>query len=122
MNIRSTRTKTAAGLAALAMLAFPLAACGSEDDDAPAKVSAVASLDDLSNGKTTQITLDSGFLEALDTLGLTPGTIEGAKLDGAKLSFPITGGNVHAVRAGHRPELRGGPAPARELGPVARGR
>ncbi|MGA8257763.1 MAG: hypothetical protein WB767_14415 [Nocardioides sp.] len=103
MNIRSTRVKTAAGLAGLALLAFPLAACGSEDDDAPAKVSAVASLDELANGKTTQVTLDPGFLEALDTLGLTPGTIEGAKLDGAKLSFPITGGNVTLFEPGTVP-------------------
>ena len=34
MNFRSPRTKTAAGLAGLMLLAFPLAACGSDPEDA----------------------------------------------------------------------------------------
>ena len=46
-------------------------------------------------GKTTQITLDAGFLKALTTLKLTPGTIGSATLSKAGvLTFPITGGNV----------------------------
>ncbi|GAA4735706.1 hypothetical protein GCM10025783_02040 [Amnibacterium soli] len=46
-------------------------------------------------GKTTAITLDAGFLKALTTLKLTPGTIGSATLSKAGvLTFPITGGNV----------------------------
>jgi hypothetical protein len=47
------------------------------------------------NGKTTAITLDSGFVAALTSLKLTPGTIGTATLSKAGvLTFPITGGNV----------------------------
>src|SRR5689334_6963046 len=47
------------------------------------------------NGKTTAITLDSGFVAALGQLKLTPGTIGSATLSKAGvLTFPITGGNV----------------------------
>jgi hypothetical protein len=46
-------------------------------------------------GKSTAITLDAGFLKALTTLKLTPGTIGSATLSKAGvLTFPITGGNV----------------------------
>ena len=46
-------------------------------------------------GKTTAITLDAGFVAALGTLKLTPGTIGTATLSKAGvLTFPITGGNV----------------------------
>jgi hypothetical protein len=46
-------------------------------------------------GKTTAITLDAGFVKALTTLKLTPGTIGSATLSKAGvLTFPITGGNV----------------------------
>jgi hypothetical protein len=47
------------------------------------------------NGKTTAITLDAGFVAALTSLKLTPGTIGTATLSKAGvLTFPITGGNV----------------------------
>lgn len=47
------------------------------------------------NGKTTAITLDAGFVSALTSLKLTPGTIGSATLSKAGvLTFPITGGNV----------------------------
>jgi hypothetical protein len=46
-------------------------------------------------GKTTQITLDSGFVSALKSLKLTPGVVGNAKLSSeGVLTFPITGGNV----------------------------
>ncbi len=46
-------------------------------------------------GKTTAITLDSGFVDALKSLKLTPGVVGNAKLsDAGVLTFPITGGNV----------------------------
>ena len=47
------------------------------------------------NGKTTAIALDAGFVSALTSLKLTPGTIGSATLSKAGvLTFPITGGNV----------------------------
>ena len=47
------------------------------------------------NGKTTAIALDAGFVAALTSLKLTPGTIGSATLSKAGvLTFPITGGNV----------------------------
>lgn len=46
-------------------------------------------------GVHTQVTLDAGFLKALTTLKLTPGTVGKATLSKAGvLTFPITGGNV----------------------------
>ncbi|MBS44212.1 MAG: hypothetical protein CMH83_13820 [Nocardioides sp.] len=87
------------------MLAVPLAACGSENDESGSqeRVEALAELPDLNNGQQTEIELDPGFLEALDTLGLTPGVVGDAGLDGATLSFPITGGNVSLFEPGSVP-------------------
>ncbi|MGT2426386.1 hypothetical protein [Amnibacterium kyonggiense] len=62
------------------------------------------------NGKTTQITLDAGFVKALTTLKLTPGTIGSATLSKAGvLTFPITGGNVtyYDPSTGVRPYVQG---------------
>jgi len=101
MKFRSPRTKTAAGLAGLMLVAFPLAACGS-DDDSPERVNAVASIDNLT-GEMTQITVDDDFFPTLDSLGVTPGVIPDATLDGNVLSFPITGGHVSVFEPGSVP-------------------
>lgn len=118
MKIRTARSKTVAGIAGLMLLAVPLAACGSEDDSdgsssssnssnsAPAEVKAVASIDDLSvdtAGEMTQITVDKDFFPTLDSLGLAPGILDDAGLDGDVLSFPITGGNVTLFTPGEVP-------------------
>jgi hypothetical protein len=78
-----------------------LAACGSSDDDTAstgnttaAAATPKADLPDLSKGVSTAVTLDQGFLDGITKLGVTPGVIGSATLDGAVLSFPITGGNV----------------------------
>ena len=103
------------GLAATALVALPLSACGTEEDagdaaaaattsessesseaGAPEPVAAIESL----TGEDTQITLDQGFLDALTQLKLQPGTIGEATLEGAELSFPITGGNVTVFEPG----------------------
>ncbi|MBM7507166.1 hypothetical protein JOE61_000980 [Nocardioides salarius] len=103
------------GLAATALVALPISACGTEDDagdaaaaatssessesseaGAPEPVAAIESL----TGEDTQITLDQGFLDALTQLELQPGTIGEATLEGAELSFPITGGNVTVFEPG----------------------
>jgi hypothetical protein len=89
-------------------LALTLAACGSDEgatgangstgsDTGSTSTSAsaepAAEIDSLS-GKQTAVTLDPAFLEGLTALQLTPATIGGATLEGAKIAFPITGGNV----------------------------
>ncbi|CAN5220217.1 hypothetical protein BH09ACT12_BH09ACT12_08280 [soil metagenome] len=103
MNLRSHRSKTAAGIAGLMLVAFPLAACSSDgDDSAPERVQAVATIENLT-GDMTQIDVDPSFFETLDTLGVTPGVIEDATLDGTVLSFPITGGNVQILPKGSVP-------------------
>ncbi len=87
-------------LALTAGLALTLAACGSDDaattastPTAEASPTPAAAIDTLS-GDATAVTLDPSFLEGLTTLQLTPATVGGATLDGARLEFPITGGNV----------------------------
>lgn len=46
------------------------------------------------SGNTTQVALDAGFVKALGSLKLTPGTIGTGKLADGTLTFPITGGFV----------------------------
>jgi hypothetical protein len=62
-------------------------------------------------GGTTAVALDSGFTDALTQLGLTPGTVGGATLDGATgtITFPITGGEVtlYDRESGYRPWVQG---------------
>jgi hypothetical protein len=92
--------KKSAVLALSAGLVLSVAACGSDEDTAGSSSSEttseptpVAAIDTLT-GKQTAVTLDEGFLAGLTALKLTPATLGGAKLEGAKISFPITGGNV----------------------------
>ena len=99
----SLKRKTAA-VALSAGLALTLAACGSDDEatagsgsgsesTASAEPTPVAAIDTLS-GVQTAVNLDQGFLDGLTALQLTPATIGSATLEGAKIAFPITGGNV----------------------------
>ena len=88
-----------ATLACVTALAVGAAACG-DDEEQPASASAaaqpepVAQIDALS-GQETAVTLDSGFVEALGTLKLTPAPVGDGKISKAGVaSFPITGGNV----------------------------
>ena len=93
--------KKTATLFLAAGLTLGLAACGSNDEStgsesgaaaesSPTPAAAIPAL----SGKQTAVTLDKGFLDGLTALKLTPATLGGAKLEGAKISFPITGGNV----------------------------
>ncbi|MBB6626832.1 hypothetical protein H5V45_05810 [Nocardioides sp. KIGAM211] len=106
MRTSNTSKRTLASIAGLALLAVPLAACSSDNgssNSSSASQSApkpVASLDDLSKGKTTAIKLDAGFVNALKTLKLTPGVVGTAKLTAGSLVFPITGGNVTIFKPG----------------------
>ena len=115
---RATRTFAAA--AALSAV-VGLSACSSSDGDAaqaadssssasygrPAPVATVAAVP----GGSTAVALDAGFTDALTTLGLTPGVIGGATLDGATgtVTFPVTGGAVtlYDRESGYRPWVQG---------------
>ena len=96
--------KKSAIVALTAGLAISLAACGSDDEgttatggtdsaSTEASPTPAAAIDTLT-GVQTAVTLDPGFLEGLTALQLTPATLGGATLEGAKIAFPITGGNV----------------------------
>jgi hypothetical protein len=104
---RKTITKSAFGIVASGALIFSLAACssgestsGSSSSAAPSSSSSaastepVASLPDLSAGVDTQVAVDQSFVDALGTLGLTPGVVGTAAFTDGTFSFPITGGNV----------------------------
>ena len=109
ITFRSTAT-----LAATAALAFGVSACGGDDEEAsvgngeeaaqtqqqtPSQPEPVAAIDDL-DGQTTNVELDPGFLEALESLEVTPGVVGDAELDEATLKFPITGGDVKYFEPG----------------------
>jgi hypothetical protein len=84
--------------AAVAVLALTAGACGSDDDGATnesaAAVEPVAQVDQLT-GRSTAVTLDAGFVSALQSLKVTPGPVGDATISKRGVaSFPITGGNV----------------------------
>jgi hypothetical protein len=95
------KLRTPATLAALAALALGAAACGddstSSSDSGSSSQAApepVAQVDSLS-GRSTAVTLDAGFVDALTQLKLTPSPTGEASISKAGVaSFPITGGNV----------------------------
>jgi len=100
--------KTTAVLATAA-LALGAAACGDDEETGsassgggataaePSAASSmpepVARIDSLS-GQTTSVALDSGFVEALESLEVAPGVVGDGELENGSLKFPITGGNV----------------------------
>lgn len=102
----SRARRRVAGTAALALMTVPLAACAQESDPAEQSASSeaaapepVASIEALT-GNSTAILLDQGFLDALTQLKLQPGTVGEATLEGNRLEFPITGGNVTVFEPG----------------------
>lgn len=101
-----------ATLAATAALALGASACGGDEEESTAasgdaaaqtqqtaQPEPVAAIDTL-EGQTTNVDLDPGFLDALESLGVTPGVVGAAELDGATLKFPITGGDVKYFEPG----------------------
>jgi hypothetical protein len=101
----TNRTKTAAGIAGLLLLTGPLAACGNEGDDeggSSDSVAAVATVVGLT-GDMTEIIVDPDFFPTLDSLGVTPGILGDATLEGDTLGFPITGGGVEVFEPGSVP-------------------
>lgn len=112
-------TKMAVSLTSAGILVAGLAACSttstdtSTESDAPTETATseptpLASIPAL-DGVDTQVTLDAGFVDALTTLGLTPGVIGGATLTDGVLAFPITGGNVdyYDPSESYRPYVQG---------------
>lgn len=103
---------TSAIVAATSVLALGVAACGDDEEESqgssapaqeqqapPAQPEPVAAIDDL-DGQTTNVELDSGFVEALESLSVTPGVVGDAELDEGTLKFPITGGDVKYFEPG----------------------
>jgi hypothetical protein len=90
--------RSLAAMATAALLALGAAACGGDDEPSAASAASapepVAQIDCLS-GRQTEVALDSGFVDALGALRLTPAPIGDGKItkDGVA-RFPITGGNV----------------------------
>jgi len=100
-----------AALATTAVLALGAAACGEEESSTPTAGSSgsasskstpepAAQIDQLT-GRSTAVTLDSGFVEALTSLKLTPSPVGDATISAKGVaSFPITGGNVTYYKPG----------------------
>jgi hypothetical protein len=103
----SKSRKAIAAIALVATTGLSAAACGSSDDTSSSSSSSstasapkpVAAIDSL-KGNDTQVALDQGFVDALTSLKLTPGTVGTAKLVDGALVFPITGGNVTVFKPG----------------------
>jgi hypothetical protein len=108
-SIFSSKTRrTIAAVALVATTGLSAAACGSSDSGSSSSSSSdtkaaapkpVAAIDSL-KGNDTRVTLDQGFVDALTTLKLAPGTVGTAKLADGALIFPITGGNVTVFKPG----------------------
>jgi len=110
-------SKVAVSFAASAIMIVGLAACspatdtGTDEGTTPeveVDPTPIASIPEL-DGVDTQVTLDAGFVEALTTLGLTPGVLGTATLTDGVLAFPITGGNVdyYDPNEDYRPYVQG---------------
>jgi hypothetical protein len=112
--------KAATAFAAAGLLVGGLAACSTSDDTATDETSPsssatteadpvpLATIDALT-GVDTAVALDQGFVDALGTLGLTPGVTGTATLVDGSLHFPITGGNVtyYDPEEDYRPYVQG---------------
>ncbi|MDM7888030.1 hypothetical protein QUG98_06140 [Curtobacterium sp. RHCJP20] len=77
----------------------------SSDSKIPAPVASVPEV----KGGNTAVALDSGFTDALTSLGLTPGVSGNAKLENGSVSFPITAGSVTywSPDGNYRPYVQG---------------
>ena len=113
-----TISKITIGLVSASLLVGGLAGCSTPaantntgESSAPsvaADPEPIASIPAL-EGIDTQVALDAGFVEALTSLGLTPGVTGTATLTDGVLAFPITGGNVdyYDPAEDYRPYVQG---------------
>jgi hypothetical protein len=107
----SSLVRSTLGVVAAGALVFGLTACSSTSDSEsnntapthpvnasePAEASTeepLATIPALTGGVDTQVAVDSSFVDALGTLGLTPGVVGTAAFTDGTFSFPITSGNV----------------------------
>ena len=100
----STRIRVVALAASGVLAATGVAACSSSSSSGAQAGSSkpVAQVNDLT-GEHTQVTLDSGFVDALKTLKVTPAPVGSASISKAGVAtFPITGGNVTYYKPGSR--------------------
>lgn len=96
-----TLKKKSAMLALSTGLVLTVAACGGDDpvidneitEDLGQDAEPVAELENLT-GVSTAVDAEQSFLDALESLNLTPGVVGDARLEGTRLVFPITGGEV----------------------------
>ncbi|SCX40678.1 hypothetical protein SAMN03159343_1013 [Klenkia marina] len=124
MNLNKTTAKRTAVAAVAMSAALGLAACSSDSgtsSSAGTSTSAAAATESTVtnpepiatipaiSGGDTAVALDQGFLDAITGLGVTPGVIGGATLEGTTLDFPITGGTatVYDKDSGYRPFVQG---------------
>jgi hypothetical protein len=113
-------SKISISIAAAGLLVGGLAACSSTSTDASSSSASssstassvaatpagpIATISAL-KGKDTAVALDSGFTDALKTLGLTAGVTGDATLTDGSLHFPITGGNVEYYDPNAKPKVR----------------
>ena len=100
--------RTPAIIATAAALALGATACGSDESSSSSgagsgsseQAKPVADIPSLS-GKSTAVALDSGFVDALTKLKLTPSPLGDATIsEQGVASFPITGGNVKYFKPG----------------------
>jgi hypothetical protein len=99
--------RTPAVLATIAALSLGATACGSDESSSSSSSAAatkknepVAQIDSLT-GKSTAVTLDAGFVDALTQLKLTPSPLGDASISKTGVAtFPITGGNVKYYKPG----------------------
>ena len=111
-------TKAAVGMATAALLvggfatvssaaamASPAVAAAKSSSSIPAPVASIPSL----TGSDTAVALDSNFMAALKSLGLTPATVGTATLTDGSIHFPITGGSVTywSPKGNYRPYVQG---------------
>lgn len=104
-------TRISAAILTIFALSFAVAACGSDDSSDASETSPkpVAAIDPVT-GVDTQVTLDTGFVDALTKLKVTPAPVGKATIsDDGIAAFPITGGDVtyYDPASDYRPFVQG---------------
>jgi hypothetical protein len=123
VNLKSNVMKRTM-VAAIALSAtLGMAACGTDSttDTASSPAAAtsssaqygrpapIATVPAIPAGGDTSVALDQGFVDALTSLGVTPGVLGTATLADGAVDFPITGGQVtvYDKDSGYRPFVQG---------------
>ncbi len=103
------KKNTSIAILSTGVLAFGVAACGSDDTSSSSSSSSSAPKADVKpladvtslTGETTSVKLAKGFVDALTSLKVTPGPVGDARITSTGSAvFPITGGNVKYFKPG----------------------